>query len=154
MTVTSPWSGGATGRPVTLLTNNGAGAFSQARVLNIATFASVPGRRVRRLGRRHGPDLAVSGVSADGVWVLENTATSCQTLYPAGFTAFDMRAADIDNDGDVDILSTDFNSSAGEFVLLRNNGNGTFRSGQSSPAEAPTTWTSPTSTATAVPTSP
>jgi hypothetical protein len=112
-----------------LLTNNGAGAFAQARVLSITSFTGDPVVVSADWDNDTDQDLAVSGLSSDStVWILTNIGglNFSTTSYPSGYSAFDMRPADIDLDGDIDLLTTDYSSNAGEFVLLKNNGNGTF----------------------------
>jgi len=112
-----------------LLTNNGAGAFVESKVLSITSFTGDPVVVSADWDDDADQDLAVSGLSSDNkVWILTNTGglNFSTASYRAGFSAFDMRPADIELDGDIDLLSTDYSSNAGEFVLLKNNGNGTF----------------------------
>jgi hypothetical protein len=112
-----------------LLTNNGGGAFVQARVLSITSFSGDPVVVSADWDDDTDQDLGVSGLSSENkVWILTNTGglNFSTTSYPAGYSAFDMQPADIEPDGDVDLLSTDYSSNAGEFVLIKNNGNGTF----------------------------
>jgi hypothetical protein len=112
-----------------LLTNNGAGGLVESKILSITSFSGDPIVVSADWDGDTDQDLAVSGVSSNNkVWILTNTGglNFSTTSYPAGFSAFDMRPADIELDGDVDLVSTDYSSNAGELVLLKNNGNGTF----------------------------
>jgi hypothetical protein len=112
-----------------VLTNNGAGAFAQVKVMSITSFTEDPVVVSADWDDDGDQDLAVSGLRSDyKVWVFTNTGglNFSMAVYPAGYTAFDMLPADIELDGDIDLLSTDYSSNAGEFVLLKNNGSGTF----------------------------
>lgn len=112
-----------------LLTNNGAGAFVESKILSITSFSGDPIVVSADWDDDSDQDLAVSGLSSNNkVWILTNTGglNFSVASHPAGYSAFDMLPADIELDGDIDLLSTDYSSNAGEFVLLKNNGDGTF----------------------------
>jgi hypothetical protein len=127
LAVTRQQSGGQI--KIHLLTNNGAGAFVESKILSITSFSGDPVVVSADWDDDTDQDLAVSGLNSDNkVWIFTNMGglNFSRAVYPAGYSAFDMRPTDIDLDGDVDLLSTDYSSNAGEFVLLKNNGDGTF----------------------------
>ena len=111
---------------VHLLANNGNGTFTAPAVVSIATFTGSPVVAAADMDGDTDPDLVVSGQGAQQVWTLINTGglTFATASYPAGFTSFDLRLADLDTDGDVDVVTTDYSSNAGEMMLLRNDGDG------------------------------
>jgi hypothetical protein len=73
-------------------------------------------------------DLAVGAVGGDQLSVLHNDGALAFTehLVQSNFTAFDVRAIDVDGDGRIDLLSPSYNSDTGEIALLRNLGGVTF----------------------------
>jgi hypothetical protein len=111
-----------------LLRNNGGAAFSSAGTLELDLFAEFPVVVDANWDGDGDRDLAVSGVRAEQVDILENNGNFvfAETLVPGGGTSFNLRAADLEADGDTDILSASFGSSTGELTLLRNTGGGAF----------------------------
>ena len=111
---------------VDVLTNNGKGAFVAAKVISIDGYIGTPVVASADMDGDGDQDLVASGQGAEKVWVLLNKGglTFTQSPYAAGFTAFDLRLADLDRNGDIDVVSTDYSSNAGEMVILRNNGKG------------------------------
>src|SRR6188508_2143304 len=113
---------------LTLLRNDGDGAFSSAGTLALDLFAESPVVVDANWDGDGDRDLAVSGLRTEQVDILENNGNFAfaETLVPDVFASFNLRAADIEADGDTDIVSASFGSSSGELTLLRNTGSGAF----------------------------
>ena len=115
-----------------LLTGNGDGTF----VADGSTQAvSMPGSGVSQPQIASGdldgdtiPDLVVGGVSrfSDGVLLNDGTGTFTSTLYGVSGTV-DSHLADLDDDGDLDVVSAGGNGGSSGFAYIqRNNGDGTL----------------------------
>lgn len=113
---------------VHLLRNNGTGTFAEAQVLTVNLFAGDPVLVSADWDRDGDEDLATAGVGSDQVVALLNQGglTFSQQAYEAGFSSMNLRAADLDVDGDVDLVSATPGDEISSVTLLRNAGNGTF----------------------------
>lgn len=111
---------------VNLMMGNGAGSFTGSTI----TMGAQPGHVVIGDFNRDGRlDLAASDESStSGVVRLQNPATPGTFLGAASFTGIaapgDIAAADVDQDGDLDLLVGSTTQSA--FALLKNSGGGSF----------------------------
>jgi hypothetical protein len=109
---------------IKILRNNGSGGFSTANTLNLgSTGCTLATGDVDRDGKI---DIIAADTSSVGVKVFRNLGSSFApyVLYPVGNGYHsDVKAADFDNDGWVDIVA---NGGGPSFWLLRNDGTGHF----------------------------
>ncbi len=73
-------------------------------------------------------DVAVTRVNEQKVSVMMNSGGTLQSpvSYNTGNSPYEVTAADIENDGDMDLLYIRFNAPLSYIDILKNNGNGTF----------------------------
>ncbi len=124
---------GSSDGAVAIFLSNGAGAFSheQTLVLPRAVTNSPSAIVAAELTGDGRLDLAVAGLLSNNVRVLRNTGNAGSGRFELGPSVavggngpLSMQAGDLDNDGDRDLVTTNFGSD--NVSILRNNGNGTF----------------------------
>ena len=121
---------------VTILRNNGAGNFAQPATSPEAGGDEPTGLVAADLDGDGDQDLAVASFLSNAVTILRNTgggnfvqpATSPE---PAGDGPVSVAAADLDGDGDRDLVAA--NLTANRVTILRNNGAGNFVQPATSP---------------------
>jgi hypothetical protein len=113
---------------VHLFLNDGTGTFTEAQPLTVDFFAEDPVLVSADWDRDGDQDMAAAGLRTDQVFVLLNQGdlTFSQQAYEAGFSSLNLRAGDVDTDGDMDLLSATPGDEISSVSLLRNAGNGTF----------------------------
>lgn len=108
---------------VAFLVNDGTGRFSGPRSLGVEVFMEDPLLATGDWDGDGDPDLALSGTRPRSDVIIRNEGGGRFTtqLYPTDGSAVSLRAADVDQDGDLDLLSAEFG-----VVIRRNQGDGTF----------------------------
>jgi FG-GAP-like repeat len=124
---------------IALLVNEGTGRFKVSKNLLLTNDSESPVVAAADFNGDGRMDLAAAGWRSDQHIVLLNRRklSFAQTAYTAGASSTSLRAADVDADGDSDLVSATLGTtSTGTVSYLKNKGNGKFASSVSIDAGA------------------
>ena len=128
---TRTWDGDNLIGQVIQLRNNGDGSFTRGANIPLVFYTAGPtGLTTADLNNDGAPDILAASYdqrATDGVCVILNNGNGTfapATLYPAGQSTIDVTAADMNGDGNPDVLTADDYSNA--ITIRYNPGNGIF----------------------------